>query len=160
MNRIGNTKLPKGLSLELQQLLPAMVHGAADPAILPARMLQPSQFAELSANLVGSPSFLRESQVPVHIGTTLHQLLLKIRDGSRNLLVNLAAHPGSAEEYRVAPPADGKIDVADAAEKTIATERVEGLARVSKNEEYKYNIANARASKVCRSVMIVAGRGE
>lgn len=147
MNRIGHTKLPKGLGLKLQQLLAAMIHGAADPAILPAGMLQPSKFTELGADLIGSPSFLGQSQIPVDIRSTLHQLFLKICDGSGDLLINLASHTGSAEENRVAPQTDGDVDVAKAAKETVAPERVESLARVSKNEKYKYNIADATASK-------------
>jgi hypothetical protein len=50
------------------------------------------------------------------------------------LLINLAADTRDAKEDTVAEQAEGDIDVADAAEDAVATDGVEGLARIPKDE--------------------------
>ena len=159
MNRIGDTKLTKSLGLELQQLLTTVIHGTTDTAIFPARMLQARQLVQLGTNLIGRQAFLGERQVPGYIRPTLYKLGFEVLDRSRDLLVDLAADTGGAEENGVAPETDGDVDIAEAADKAVATKRVKGSARVSDDEEYKYNIAKTGGSKHGWSAMIVAGNG-
>jgi hypothetical protein len=55
----------------------------------------------------------------------------------------LTADARSAQEDAVEEQANGDVNVADASEDTVASNRVEGLARVAEDEEYKYDVADA-----------------
>ena len=101
MNRVRNTEPLKRLSLQLQQILSAVVHSTTDATILPAGMLQSSQLIELLANSLGRPSFRGQCEITDHSGPALHKLILQVFNRGRDLLVNLAAHTGEAQEERV-----------------------------------------------------------
>lgn len=75
MDRVRDTKLTKRLGLELQEILTSVIHGTADSAIFPARMLQVGQLVELGANLLGGPSFLGKGQISVDAGATLDEFI-------------------------------------------------------------------------------------
>lgn len=134
-----------------------MVHSAAHSAILPTGMLQARQLIKLLANPVWRPTFLGECEIPVHVRSTLHKLRLKVLDCRGDLLIDLTTHSGGAEEDGVAEQSDGDVDIADAAEEAVAAERVEGLACVAENEEYKYDVADPSWRSWCLAMMIVAG---
>lgn len=112
MDGIGNTKLPKRLSLELQQIFTTMINGATDTTILPTSMLQAGQLIKLLADFIRRPTFLGECQIPVHIRTALHKLRLKVPNSRGHLLIDLAAYTGRTEEEGVTKESDGDIDVA------------------------------------------------
>lgn len=111
-----------------------MIHRTADTAILPACVFKTGQLVELLPNLICRPAFRGESQVAVHVWSPLHELRLEVGDGSGHLFVDLAAHAGGAEEDGVAEQTDGDVDIADTSEEAVAAERVEGFARISKEE--------------------------
>lgn len=134
MDRIRDTKLSKGLGLKLQQIFATVIHRTTDTAILPTGMFQTGQLIELLPNLICRPTLRGKSQVTVHIRSTLHELGLEVIDGSRHLLVDLAAHAGGAEEDGVAEQTDGDVDIANTSEEAVAAERIEGFARIAKEE--------------------------
>lgn len=158
MNRVRNAKLTKSLCLKLQQVLTSMIHRTADTAIFPASVLQASQFIELSTDLVRRPTFLRERQIPSHIGTTLHKLGLEILDSSRHLFIDCTAHAGGAKEDGITEQTDGDVDIANTAEEAVPAERIEGLARVPEDEEYKYDVADSLWQFRALAMMIVVSR--
>jgi hypothetical protein len=111
-----------------------MVNGAANATIFPAGMFKSSQFVKFSADLLRRPALLGQCKIPCNIRPRVNQLRLEIRDRSAHLLINLAADTRDAKEDTVAEQAEGDIDVADAAEDAVATDGVEGLARIPKDE--------------------------
>lgn len=158
MDRVGNTKLTKGLSLKFQEILATMIHRAAHTAIFPAGMFQASQFGEFLTNLIRRPAILRQCKMASHVRTALYKLQLKVFDSRRDLLIDLASDAGSAQEDRVTEQANSYVNVADAAEKTVATKRIEGLARVTEDEEYKYDVADAVVSGSAMTIDVSRGR--
>lgn len=55
----------------------------------------------------------------------------------------MTADARSAQEDAVKEQANGDVNVANASEETVASKRIEGLARVAEDEEYKYDVADA-----------------
>lgn len=102
MNRIGNTKLTKGLRLKFQQILTPMVHCTTDATILPTSMFQTRQLIQLLPDFIRRPTLLRKREIPIHIRPTLDKLRLEILNSRGNLLIDLATYTGGAEEERVA----------------------------------------------------------
>jgi len=159
MDRIGNTKFTKSFRLEFQEVLTTMVYRTAHSSIFPAGMFQVSQLSELLSNLIRRPAVLGQRKVPSHIGTALHKLQLEVLDGRRDLLIDLASDAGGAQEDRVTEQANGEVEIANAAKKAVATERIEGLARVAENEEYEYDVADPRTFAVSDDHRRFAGAG-
>lgn len=67
------------------------------------------------------------------------------------MLIDLAADTGNAQEDAVAEQAERDVDVADAAEDAVAADGVEGLARIPKDEQDKYDVANTGLRAKCVS---------
>lgn len=98
MNRVGHSKLAKRRSLQLHQILSAVVHSTADTAILPPSMLHIGQLIELGADLVGSPAFLGKGQISIDPRPGGDQLVFQALDSRGNLLVDLATDTRGAQE--------------------------------------------------------------
>lgn len=158
MNRVGNAKLAKGLCLQLQEVFATMIYRTAHTSIFPACMFQASQLGELLTNLIRRPAILRQCEIPSNIRTTLYKLRLEVLNSCRDLLIDLASDAGDAQEDRVKEEANSDVNVADASEKAVATKRIEGLARVAENEEYKYDVADAVVVPVSDDDRRFAGR--
>jgi hypothetical protein len=141
MDRVCDAELAKSLGLKLEKIFTTMIHRTADTAILPAGVFQTGQLVEFLPDLICRPTFRGESQIAIYVRSTLHKLRFEIGNGSRNLLVDLAADAWGAEEDRVAEQTDGNVDIADTSEETVAAKRVEGFARISKEEQNEDNIS-------------------
>lgn len=120
-----------------------MVHSTADSTVFPALVFQVGQFPELLPDLIRSPTFLGQGQIPVHFRTSQNELFLEVIDSRCNLLIDHASHTREAQESRDDEQLHGEVDIADASEETVTAERVKGLANVAEYEEYKYNVAES-----------------
>lgn len=120
-----------------------MIHRTAHASIFPACMFQASQLSQLLTNPIRRPAILRQRQISSNIRSTLYKFRLEVLNSCRDLLIDLASDAGGAQEDRVTEEANSDVSVADASEKAVATKRIEGLARVAENEEYKYDVADA-----------------
>lgn len=148
MNGIGHTKLTKGLSLQLQQFLATVVNSAANATIFPTRMFKTSQLIQFRAHSIPRPSLLRQRQIAHDIGARVHELRFQIGDCRADLLIDLSADAGRAQEETIAEEAQRDIDVADAAEDAVPADRVEGFAGVAEDEEDEDYVANAAGVSV------------
>lgn len=137
MNRIGNAKDANGIRLQLHQVLTAVIHGSADPAILPAGVFHSRKLIQLSANLLRGPSFLRQSQVLGDARTLLNELIFQIGQRGRDLLVHLLADARGAQQNRIEPETDREIDILEASNHAIAAQRTQGLAGVAQDKQYE-----------------------
>ena len=142
MNRIGKTKQLKRLTLQPQKILPTVIYSTTNPTILPPYMVHAGQSIELPANLVGSPSFLRQGLVFCHAGTSHHELRFQRAQSRGDFLVHLAANSGKPKEDRVTVQSNQGIDIVSAAEDSVSAEGIECLARVSEDEEYEYDVSD------------------
>lgn len=135
MDRISNGKPAKGLGLQLQQLVSAMVDGAADLAVLPHGMLHAAELLELGHDLVVAHALLGQTDELDHAGLLGHQFLLELGQGGLDLPVDLGADARGAQEERVEDQAEVGVEVAQGAEDAMAAEGVERAAQQTQDED-------------------------
>lgn len=128
MNGVRHGKLPKGFRLQPNQLVPAMIHGTADPAILPPRVLHLRQLIELAPYLLFGPSLGGQRRYARHAGTRRYKLTLELEDGLGDLGLHFCAHAGRPEEKAVQCALDIGVDVDGGADQAAAFELIEELA--------------------------------
>lgn len=150
MDGVRHAELPKGLCLELQEILSTVVHSTAHATVFPARVFHICQLIQLSANLLRCPSFLGEVEVSCNTGATCDELRLQALDCRRHLLINLTADTGEPQEDRIEEETDGGVDIADTAKDAIPPQRIECLANVAKDKEDKNDISKTNRPVIIR----------
>ena len=143
MDRIRNSKLSVSLILQIQQILPAMIHSTTNPSIFPHRMLHPRQFVQFRADLFWTPSLLGQAHVLDDAGTLGHEFGLEPCDSGGDLLVDFAADARGAEEEGVEEETDPEVDIADCAEDTMAAEGVERSLEDAEEEECEDDVPDS-----------------
>lgn len=143
MDGIRHGKLPEGLSLQLDQLVTTVVHGARDTPVLPAGVCHVAQLLELLAHAVFAPALLRQAHMTVDAGPAGDQLLLKLDNGLGDLSLDFGAHSGQAQEVAVQDTAGGEVEVDGGADDATALELVEGLAGPAEDEEDEDQVADS-----------------
>ena len=148
VNRVRDGEFPKCLCLQADQVLPTMIDGPADSAVLPPRMLHLRQLIQLVAHLLLAPSFGREGSGALHAGTRLDKLLLKLEDCLSDLSLYLRADTGEAQEDAEEGAAGVGVDVNGGADRAAAFQLVEELARPAQEEKDEDDIAKPASATV------------
>lgn len=141
MDRIRHGKLPKSLRLQLQQLLPTMIHGPAHPPILPPRMLHILQLIQRLAHILPAPSLRRKRSRALYPGARRHEFALKLENGLGDLRLHFCAHAGETQKDAIKDAAGGGVEVRGGADEAAAFELVEEFAGPAEEEEYEDNVA-------------------
>jgi hypothetical protein len=144
MDGIGYAKLSECLCLKLQQVLSAVIYRTTNASILPSCMIKARKFIQFSANMVGSPSFLGELQVPREPRKLRCQLGLEFSEAGRYLLVYLASNAGRTQEPSITKETDGSVDIVSRAKDSMASEGVVRSTGAAEKKEDEDDIAETR----------------
>lgn len=141
VDRVGDGEPAKGLRLQPYQLVAAVVDGAADSPVFPARVLHVGQFAELLAHILLAPSAARQAGDALDARAAGHELALKLEHCFGDLHLHFRPHARQAQEDAIEVAAHVDVEFADGAEEAASLELVEELARPSQEEEDEDDVA-------------------
>ena len=108
---VRDGELAKRLRLKPDQLIPAVVYGTADTAVLPARVLHVRQLAQLLAHLLFAPSLVRQSRDALDARAAGDKLALKLQQRLGDLCLDFGADAGQSQEHAVEVASDGNVEV-------------------------------------------------
>lgn len=133
VDRVGDGEAAVGLGLQLEQLVLAVVDGAAHVAVLPARVVHGREGLELGADGVVGPGLLGQAEVARAAGGD--QLARHLGQGIVDLFAHLRAHAWEPQEVAIEDAPGVRVELNDGAEQAAALELPKAAADDAEDEE-------------------------
>lgn len=150
VNGVGDGKLSKGLRLQLDQVVAAVVHGTGHESVFPPGMVHRSQRLQLLLHRFVGPALLWEGQMSRYAGPGLYKFRLQFCDRLIDLFLHLCAHARCPQEEPVQRPADRNIAIDSRTSKSSTLELQVRFLSPPPQEEEENNIAQPKPKRQFR----------
>lgn len=133
MDGVGDCEAAVGLGLQLEQLVLAVIDGAAHVAVLPARVIHGRKGLEFGADGLVGPGLLGQAEVAR--AASGDQLARHLGQGIVDLLTHLRAHAREPQEVAIEDAPGVRVELNDGAEQAAALELPKAAADDAEDEE-------------------------